>query len=414
MLGAKANAERLTAELDKLASFSETPAPAVTRVMLSDEDIAARAYLAHLYQQAGLTVRVDPAGTVFARWQGSDPSLAAVGTGSHCDAIPHSGKYDGTVGVLGGLEAVRALQEAGLQPRRSLDVIMFTSEEPTRYGLGCLGSRVMSGQLPAEEASALRDDHGVAFGELRKRAGNSDALDGARLPTDAYHAFVELHIEQGPLLERADVAIGAVTHIAAPAALRVEYEGAGGHAGAVLMANRRDSLLPAAELVLAVRQSVDELGGADTVATTGYLRVHPGAVNSIPSCTQLEIDVRDIDLERRNAVLYRIQEQAKHIGQQHNQQTLVSILNADAPATCDERIVAAVESSCQERGFSCQRMISRAYHDSLFMAQVSPTGMIFIPCRDGVSHRPDEYASPEAIAAGINVLADVLARLTSE
>lgn len=321
--------------------------------------------------------------------------------------------YDGTVGVLGGLEAIRALQTAGWRPRRSIDVIMFTSEEPTRYGVGCLGSRLMSGRLAPTDAGKFVDEQGVTFEALRTKVGIGGELSDVRLADDAYHAFVELHIEQGPLLEQASLPIGVVTHIAAPAALRVEYQGVGGHAGAVLMEGRRDALLPAAELALAVRQAADELGGADTVATTGVLRVHPGAVNSIPSRTELEIDIRDIDEPRRDRVLQRVTEVAKSLGDRHQTPATVELVNADPPATCAAGIVAAVEQSAEAAGLAYQRMISRAYHDSLFMAQVAPTGMIFIPCRNGVSHRPDEYASPEAIAAGIQVLAGALQQLAS-
>jgi N-carbamoyl-L-amino-acid hydrolase len=403
----------LSAELDRLAQFSDAPTPAVTRVMLSDTDLAAREWLGQLFADAGLHVRVDCAGNLFARWNGSRADLPAVATGSHCDAIPHSGRYDGTVGVLGGLEAIRALRRAGFQPRRSIELILFTSEEPTRYGVGCLGSRLMSGRLAAGDAAGLVDADGVPFGEFCRRAGGEGSLDDVRLPQNYYRAFIELHIEQGPLLERAGCPIGAVTAIAAPASLRVTYEGSGGHAGAVLMNDRRDALLPAARLALAVDAAARTLGGPDTVATTGVLDVHPRAINSIPSRTYLEIDVRDIEPQRRDAVLEHIRQQARNIGDERRQATTVELINADPPATCDPFIVEQIEAACAESGLACQRMISRAYHDSLFLAQICPTAMIFIPCRHGYSHRPDEYASPEAIAAGVEVLARTLAELST-
>jgi N-carbamoyl-L-amino-acid hydrolase len=413
MLDLAIDTHRLSAELDRLAQFSDAPPPAVTRVMLSDTDLAARAWLRELFTAAGLHARLDAAGNLFARWGGTQPELPAVATGSHCDAIPHSGRYDGTVGVLGGLEALRALRGAGYRPRRSLELILFTSEEPTRYGVGCLGSRLMSGRMSADEAAKLVDSGGAAFGEFSRRAGGQGTLAEVRLPPRAYHAFVELHIEQGPLLEQAACKIGAVTAIAAPASLRVTYEGSGGHAGAVLMPQRRDALLPAAKLTLAVDAAARTLGGPDTVATTGVLDVHPRAINSIPSRTYLEIDVRDVVLDRRDAVLEHIRRQAQAIGDEHGQTTTVELINADPPATCDPGIVTAIEAASAQSGLSCQRMISRAYHDSLFMAQICPTAMIFIPCRHGYSHRPDEYASPAAIAAGVEVLARTLASLAS-
>jgi N-carbamoyl-L-amino-acid hydrolase len=400
-------------ELKKLATFSDVPAPAVTRVMLSDTDLAARKYLVDLFETENLEVRVDGAGNIFARWVGSDPSLPAVATGSHTDAIPHAGAYDGTVGVLGGLEAIRSLKRSGFEPKRGIELIMFTSEEPTRYGIGCLGSRLMSGTLAPSTAGSFIDADGVAFEELRHRADGAGDLPSVRLPLGAYRAFVELHIEQGPLLEQEEIPIGIVTAIAAPAAVRVTYQGSGGHAGAVLMHERRDALLPAAKLALAVDAAARDLGGDDTVATTGVLDVYPRAINSIPSRTCLEIDVRDIELARRDRVFAHIQEQAGQIGETHRQATTVEVINADRPAQCDPDVVRAIESACKAGGVQAKRMVSRAYHDSLFMAQICPTGMIFIPCRNGYSHRPEEYASPEAIAAGVDVLARSLALLAN-
>jgi N-carbamoyl-L-amino-acid hydrolase len=271
----------------------------------------------------------------------------------------------------------------------------------------------MSGVMSVEKASALTDREAVKFGEFYKRAAGQGSLAETKLAQGHYQAFVELHIEQGPLLEKANLPIGVVTAIAAPAALRVTFEGAGGHAGAVLMPDRRDALLPAAKLALAVDAAARATGAIDTVATTGVLDVYPRAINSIPSRTYLEIDVRDISPERRDGVLNTIREQAAQIGQEHNQKTTVELINADPPATCAPAIVATIEKSAADLGLQSQRMISRAYHDSLFMAQICPTAMIFIPCRDGVSHRPDEYSSPEAISAGVTVLARTLAHLSS-
>lgn len=380
-------------------------------MVLSDADMAAREYLKTLFKEPGLLVRTDPAGNLFARWEGKEPELPAVATGSHTDAIPHSGKYDGTVGVLGGLEAIRALHRTGTKPRRSIELLMFTSEEPTRYGVGCLGSRLLSGMLTPEKADALLDEAKESYGELRERRGFSGSLGDVKLKAGQYRAFVELHTEQGPLLERANLPIGIVTAIAAPSAIRVTYVGESGHAGAVLMPDRRDALLPAAELALEVDRAARGSGSVDTVATTGLLQVHPGAVNIIPSRTYLEIDVRDVELERRDRVLTQIENAAREIGKRRGIETMVERINADPPAQCDPEVVSAIQNACEASGLANQKMISRAYHDSLFMALLCPTGMIFIPCRDGVSHRPDEYASPEAIAAGVEVLALTLAQL---
>ena len=240
-------------ELETLAAFSDAPSPAVTRIVFSEQDSRARAWLKQLYAEAGLEVREDAVGNTFARWPGSDPDLPAVGTGSHTDAIPHAGRYDGTVGVLGGLEAIRALQRSGFKPRRSIELLMFTSEEPTRFGIGCLGSRLLSGTLDPSAAASLEDSDGKHSRRgPRRLPASTVALESVALKAGYYAAFVELHIEQGPLLERRNVPLGIVTAIAAPASLSVTIEGQGGHAGAVLMPDRHDAFLAAAEIALAL------------------------------------------------------------------------------------------------------------------------------------------------------------------
>jgi len=405
--------ETLTSELQALAAISDATAPAVTRIVFSDTDLRARAWFKDRCLAAGLAVREDSVGNTFARWLGTEPELPPVATGSHIDAIPNAGAYDGTVGVLGGLEAIRALTRARCRPRRSIELIMFTAEEPTRFGIGCLGSRLMTGTLDGSAGQRLRDADGTTLDDHRQRAGFNGPLTSVRIAPDAYAAFLELHIEQGPLLERAGHDIGVVHAIAAPATLRVVINGVGGHAGAVLMPDRHDAFLAAAEIGLATELAAKETGSIDTVATVGVCELFPGAVNSIPSRARLDIDVRDIDEKRRDTVLARIVA-ACHASSKHRGVSVdIEPLNADAPAHCAPAIIDAVIAACEQRGQTYTRMISRAYHDSLFMSRIAPTGMIFIPCRDGISHRPDEYASPDAIVKGVDTLAHALAQLSA-
>jgi ureidoglycolate amidohydrolase len=404
--------ETLTTELQALAAISDATAPAVTRVVFSETDLRARAWLKDRCQAAGLTVREDAVGNTFARWIGSEPDLPPVATGSHIDAIPNAGAYDGTVGVLGGLEAIRALRRAGFRPRRSIELITFTAEEPTRFGIGCLGSRLIAGTLDASAGQRLRDADGATLDECRERAGFTGPLSGVRLARDTYAAFLELHIEQGPLLERAAHDIGVVQAIAAPATLRVVVEGVGGHAGAVLMPDRHDAFLAAAEIALATEAAARDTGAIDTVATVGVCELFPGAVNSIPSRARLDIDVRDIDEKRRDLVLARIIDACHASSTRRGVSVNIEPLNADAPAPCAPTIIDTLVAACERRGRTYARMISRAYHDSLFMSRIAPMGMIFIPCRGGISHRPDEYASPDAVEKGVDVLAHALADLS--
>jgi N-carbamoyl-L-amino-acid hydrolase len=235
-----------------------------------------------------LQIREDAVGNTFARWDRDQATGPAIATGSHIDAIPNAGRYDGTVGVLGGLEAIRALKESGFVPNRAIELLVFTAEEPTRFGIGCLGSRLLAGVLDGQRAGKLSDQNGASLDGIREAAGFSGSLSSVRVPPGYYAGFIELHIEQGPLLEREGIQIGLVTSIAAPASVRLLLEGEGGHAGAVLMPNRRDALTAAAEMILAVERLALASGAIDTVATTGVCDVFPGAVNSIPSRVKLE------------------------------------------------------------------------------------------------------------------------------
>jgi len=319
--------------------------------------------------------------------------------------------YDGCVGVLGGLEAIRVLQKLEFRPRRSIELVIFTAEEPTRFGIGCLGSRMMANVLTPTQARKLTDKEGRSLEQLRTQAGFVGALESVALPAERFHQFIELHIEQGPLLEQEGIDLGLVTHIAAPASVRILIEGEGGHAGGKLMPGRKDALTAAAELILALEAAAKSSGAIDTVATVGVCEVFPGAVNSIPSRVRLETDVRDIDGARRDRILDALQEACNDVATRRRVAISTELVNADPPATCDPAILAALEHSAQAAGKSHKKMVSRAYHDSLFMARIAPVAMLFIPCRGGVSHRPDEYASPEWIGSGVHVLSRTLAML---
>jgi N-carbamoyl-L-amino-acid hydrolase len=378
---------RLLNELSTLATFTDAePASegtAVTRIVFSADDLRARAWLKDRARAEGFAIRDDAVGNIFIRWAGTGPDLPAVATGSHTDAIPHAGMYDGTVGVLGGLEAMRALKRSGLQPRRSIELVVFTSEEPTRFGIGCLGSRLLSGTLDPDRADALQDKDEVPLSAVRTAAGFTGPLSSVRLPPNQYHAWIELHIEQGPSLEREGIPIGIVTSIAAPAGYRFTITGFGGHAGALLMPDRKDALCP-------------------------------GAVNSVPSRVVLQLDIRDTDPNRREAAMQAIRRDCEELRQRRSVTITEELVNADAPAQSSLHTVELVEHICKEQGIPYKRMVSRAYHDSLFIARLAPIAMIFIPCRNGVSHRPDEFAKPDDIALGARVLAQTLAKLASE
>jgi N-carbamoyl-L-amino-acid hydrolase len=412
-LAIEVNQDRLLSEIEALGAISEAEPPVVTRIVFTPSDLKARAWMKSRCEEAGLALRQDAIGNTFARWNGSNPSAPVVGTGSHIDAIPNAGKYDGVVGVLGGLEAIRALQQSGFHPTNSIELLIFTAEEPTRFGIGCLGSRMLAGTLSPDAARKLTDKAGAIVEEVRREAGMPGELEQVKLPAGYYKAFVELHIEQGPLLERQKIPLGLVTQIAAPASFRITVEGAGGHAGGVLMLDRRDALCAAAELILAIETAARTTGYVDTVATVGICEVFPGAVNSIPSHVHLSVDIRDTDLQRRDAVIQSMEQASKLISAGRQVTIKTELLNADAPAASAPEIVEALSESCRKHQLNFLPMVSRAYHDSLFMSRIAPVAMLFIPCRNGYSHRPDEYASPEDIARGTLVLAETLAALST-
>jgi ureidoglycolate amidohydrolase len=423
MMNMQINSNRLTSELATLATFTNaepvSEGTAVTRVVFSPDDLRARAWLKELATAEGFEVRDDAVGNLFIRWTGTDPDLPAVATGSHTDAIPHAGMYDGTIGVLGGLEAMRALKRSGFQPRRSIELVMFTSEEPTRFGIGCLGSRLLSGTLDPKQADALREanepaDTAKTLAQVRTTAGFTGDLASVKLAPNHYHAWLELHIEQGPLLEREAIPLGIVTSIAAPAGYRFTINGLGGHAGALLMPDRKDALCAAAELILSIERHALATRTIDTVATVGTCDVHPGAVNSVPSRVVLQLDIRDTDPTRRESVMQAVRRDIEELRQRRSVIITEQLINADAPAQSSPHIVQLLEEVCAAHGISPKKMVSRAYHDSLFMARIAPIAMLFIPCRNGVSHRPDEYATPADTTLGVQVLAAVLAKLASE
>jgi len=431
------NTDRLLRELHHLATLTDcppntdptlaTPTTAVTRIVFTPRDLEARAYIRTLAEAAGFTLRVDAIGNTFIRFPGTDLTLPAVGTGSHTDAIPHAGMYDGTVGVLGGLEAMRSLKESGFIPKRSIETLMFTSEEPTRFGIGCIGSRLLGGSLDPTTADNLPDrlpetdpqaTTGLTLHDVRTAAGFTASLDTVKLPLHYYHAWVELHIEQGPLLEREQIPIGIVTNIAAPASYRYEVTGFGGHAGALLMPDRRDALCAAAETILSIEKHTlaanAASGTSDSVATVGTIAVHPGAINSVPSRVTLTLDIRDTDVARRNQIMSALHNDIREIESRRQVTITEQKINADVPAISDPHILATLESICTSNAIPYKKMVARAYHDTNFIAPIAPVAMLFIPCRNGVSHRPDEYATPESIALGTRVLALALAQLTKE
>jgi ureidoglycolate amidohydrolase len=403
-------ATRLHDAIAELATFNDDPdAGGITREVYTPTYAAALERVADWMREAGLDTRLDAAGNLFGRWNGSEPDAPRVLTGSHVDTTLNAGRYDGVVGVLGAIEAIRLLRAEGVTPRRTIELVAWAGEEP-RFGTGCVGSRAAAGRLDRGDLDRLRDRDGVSMASALRAAGfDPDRLRDAEIDPATVHALVELHIEQGAVLEDSGEPIGVVTAIAAPHDLRVTFRGAATHAGATPMRLRRDALAGAADAMVALERRAQ---GA-TVATVGVLRVEPGAINVVPGTVELDVDVRDADRAARERVVEGWLDEARAIAARRGLGLEVAPIVDDDPVACDPLVVEASAAAAQELELPFRRMISGAYHDAMIMGARVPVGMIFVPSAGGVSHHPDEHTDADDIDRGVRVLAGTLARLAA-
>jgi hydantoinase/carbamoylase family amidase len=401
------------AAIARLATFNSVPdAGGITREVYTPEYHASLEYVAELMRSAGLGVRVDAAGNIIGRWEGTDSAAPAVLTGSHFDTTLNAGAYDGVLGVIGGIEAVHLLREQGLRPRRSIEVWGIAGEEP-RFAAGCIGSRAMVGQLTPEILDRLVDRDGVTVAQAMRTVGLDPArIHEATIDPAEVHAFVELHIEQGGVLEASGETIGVVTWIAAPHELRMILRGEANHAGATPMNLRHDALAGASELMVALERLAIGSPSGTTVGTVGVIRARPGAINIVPGEVELEVDIRDSDGAARAAVVDGLLAAAEELCARRGLGLEVEAIAKDEPAACSDLVIDATLAACEDLGRPYRRMVSGAYHDAMVLGREVPIGMIFVPSAGGISHHPDEYTAPHEIDAGVDVLTGVLARLS--
>jgi len=358
---------------------------------------------------AGLDVRHDVVGNVRARRRARDPRAPVVMTGSHLDSVPSGGSLDGPLGVAGALAAVEALDAAGVETERPIEIAIFVGEEGSRFPRGTAGSAALSSHLPVEEILGLRDADGVSWRDALPTYGDKGEPLPAPAPPGSVHAFVELHIEQGGVLERLGVPIGAVTAIAGLVQRSIAFTGEANHAGTTPMALRRDALLAAAEWALAVERIAKEVGGG-AVGTVGKLDVRPGGKNIIPGRVEAICDLR----APRPELLDRLDDgvvAALQYASRRDVAVQQTRLQRVEPGAMDERVIAAIERAAQAAGLRSHRMHSGAIHDALHLAELCPSSMIFVPSLGGKSHCPEEASRPEALVAGVTVLAHALADL---
>jgi hydantoinase/carbamoylase family amidase len=403
----------LPAAIERLAQFNDDPdAGGITREVFTPTYARALEWVAQRMRDAGLHTRTDAFGNLWGRLNGSDSAAPRVITGSHIDTTLNAGRYDGVVGVLGAIEAVKAMRSEGLEPRRAIEIVAFAGEEP-RFGTGCIGSRAVVGTLDDDDPQRLHDREGVSLGQALREFGlDPDRIAEARLDPSTVHVFVELHIEQGAVLESNGEAIGVVTAIAAPHDFRLILRGAATHSGATPMTLRRDALAGAAEVMMVLERVARESPSGTTVGTVGVLRVRPGAINVVPGEVELDVDIRDSDLEAREEAVEVLLAATREIANRRTLDVEVEPLVRDAPVPCSAAVIAATEQACTELSLPYRRMVSGAYHDAMILGGSVPIGMLFVPSRRGISHHPDEYTAPEHLDAGVRVLAHVLARLS--
>lgn len=395
----------------------KTKGAGTTRLPLSKEEMECRRYLMDEMVQLGLEVSVDSIGNIFGVLPGIQPDLCPVWTGSHIDTVKEAGRFDGVAGVVAGLEVVRLIKEAGISLQRNLSVNVYTSEESTRFSMGCIGSRAMAGHLSFSELDTLKDLEGVSLKQLLLE--NNFCLEEYNKVEKAWgdvYASVELHIEQSPNLERYKKSVGVVDAICAPSNLLLTFCGVQSHAGGTSMEERRDAFMAAAEVALALEQISKEGHSAYTTGTVGYVSMVPNAVNVIPGQVIMSIDVRDCNQESKTYVVQRFIEEAKIICEKRAIILKIEEKCDDIPLSCDPHIVSVIEAACKESG--CQddsmHLMSGAYHDSLFLGEFCPVGMIFVPSKDGISHSPNEWTDYEDIEKGVDVLAATLIHLANE
>ncbi|WP_312524466.1 Zn-dependent hydrolase [Anaerospora sp.] len=402
--------EWIAATIEKISTWGKGNR-GTSRLAFSTEDWQAKEYVIDLMKEAGLTIRLDAFGNIIGRLEGSNPSAPAVATGSHLDTVPEGGDYDGIVGVVGGLAAVKQLKERG-QLTHPLELIIFAAEESSRFGFATMGSKVMAGTTNLSAWSKAKDQSGVALSEaLREQGFDLEGITKAVRGKQELKAFVELHIEQGPVLENDKTTIGIVAAIAAPTRLKITVEGMAAHSGTTPMDQRQDALVSAAMIILAVQEIALEQSHLGTVGTVGAMKVHPGAMNVVPGLVEMWVDIRGTNHESIIEALQDIKDAISTIAEGQDTPVAIEVLSSDKPVLMDDHIKGMIEDACRQVGVSYKRMPSGAGHDAMNMAHITAAGMIFIPCRGGISHNPEEFADTEDIVAGVDVLTETLYRL---
>lgn len=398
------NSERLNLHLAELAKFGKIGDTGVCRPALSPIEKEAFELVSTWMKEAGMAVRIDHFGNLIGRMEGKDTSAPVLMIGSHLDSQPYGGRYDGPAGVLAGIEAVATLKEQGIIPERPIEVISFCDEEGWRFNRGLFGSRGILGKL--EESDLERKDQD---GITREQALKDFGCDPAKFAESQYrpgsiHAFLELHIEQGPVLDKADLPVGVVSGISGPLWWSVKLKGFAGHAGSVPMAMRQDAMLGMSAITLALNEIASQDPEAPTVGTVGNVQVFPNSRNIIAEEVTFTVDLRDIDQHRRDRYEKQLRQRIDDICEKYNLEYEIQEDTNSEPRYCADWIKEIMHEESKRMSLNPPELMSGPFHDALMLSYACDYGMIFVRCKDGISHNPAEYSSPEDLALGTELL----------
>ena len=409
------DAKRFERNFNAISEFGALKGGGLTRLAFSKEDLEARKFLINLIEKNGFKLKIDNVGNIYAIYdEGCEADAKPVCVGSHIDSVPNGGFYDGTLGVMAGLEALTAIKEAGIKLKRPLWLINFSCEESSRFKTATIGSKIISGKLGLQRLHELKDEDGISLFEAMSAAGfKPQNLDEAILKENSLHAYLELHIEQGPVLERSAISVGVVSGIAAPIRFEITIQGKADHSGATPMNMRSDALLAASHIIIAANKFAKNKKTA--VATVGYAHAKPGVLNVVPGEARLGVDLRDIDKDSLEELNLELRNFVGELSRELNFSYEIRELSSDEPVKLSEHAINLLEDEAKKLGVKTLTLPSGAGHDAMNLTKLaSSVGMLFIPCVDGISHNVKEAINFIDAVAATKILTNALIRLSNE
>ena len=409
------DAKRFERNFNAISEFGALKGGGLTRLAFSKEDLEARKFLINLIEKNGFKLKIDNVGNIYAIYDdGCEVGAKPVCVGSHIDSVPNGGFYDGTLGVMAGLEALTAIKEAGIKLKRPLWLINFSCEESSRFKTATIGSKIISGKLSQQRLHELKDEDGISLFEAMSAAGfKPQNLDEAILKENSLHAYLELHIEQGPVLERRAISVGVVSGIAAPIRFEITIQGKADHSGATPMNMRSDALLAASHIIIAANKFAKNKKTA--VATVGYVHAKPGVLNVVPGEARLGVDLRDIDKKSLNELNLELRNFVGELSHELKFSYEIRELSSDEPVKLSEHAINLLENEAAKLGIKTLTLPSGAGHDAMNLTKLaSSVGMLFIPCVDGISHNTKEAINFKDAVAATKILTNALIRLSNE